>query len=183
MNKKTISRTIISFIAISLITLGYYHISHNKATGICPYNPSQDRTFILQLFKDNWHWLVSEYSTDFSPEYMLDNKASSKSPEHKNNLTIMMYHVNNKPVGFTAYYPKSFFMAQLLFIAVADTHRGCGYASHLLDYAIKDIFNHGYGVIQLITRVSNLKAQSLYKKKGFVEIWRDDGFIKFEKIK
>ncbi|MFA6066613.1 MAG: GNAT family N-acetyltransferase [Candidatus Babeliaceae bacterium] len=183
MNKKLVWTGIIGLSFTLAILIGNYYYTHTAHDGICTYNPTSDRAFILQLFKKNWHWLVSEYSTDFSAEYMLDNKASSQSPEHNNNLSLMVYRVDNKPVGFTAYYQKSFYMGFILFLVVDEEHRKSGYASKLLDYGIQDLFNRGCTVIQLITRVSNIRAQSLYKKHGFVEIWRDEEFVRFEKTR
>lgn len=145
------------------------------------YSPQKDREFILDLFKKNWYWLVSEYSLDFSPEYMLDNKASDKEPIHKGNLTIKMAYENNKPVGFIAYYMKELYVGFVLFIAVDETSRGKGFARSLLDYAINDLKNKGASIIRLITRTSNLRGQKLYTGMGFKQVWTDGQFVKFEK--
>ncbi len=160
--------------------IGSYNYLLSQHTDIVSYQPQTDREFILNLFKENWYWLVSEYSTDFSAEYMLDNRASSKDPFNKNNLTIKVYHVDHKPVGFVAYYKKTFFKGFILFLAVDEQCRKIGCATKLLSYAIKDLFNRGCSVIELITRVSNISAQSLYHKLGFKEFWRDEDFVRFE---
>lgn len=146
------------------------------------YNPKDDREFILKLFKNNWYWLVSEYSTDFSAQYMLDNKSSSKESKNTGNLTIKMYYEDSKPVGFIAYYMKELFVGYILFIAIDEQSRGKGSARKLLEYAINDLKNRQALSIQLVTRVSNLRGQKLYTGMGFKQIWTDGEFVRFEKI-
>lgn len=167
---------------LSILLGTTYYVFSTQTEGIYSYNPTKDRAFILDLFKNNWYWLVSEQSVDFSAEYMLDNQASSHPPKYTNDLTIKVYRVNNKPVGFVAYYKVSFYKATLLFIVVDEKQQTHGYGKKLLDYALNDLKQQGFFVVELITRTNNLKAQSLYKKFGFKEVWRNDGFVRFEKI-
>jgi len=183
MKKKLLSLLVSGLILVSIVLGVTYYSYAQRCNGIKEYNPAYDRHFILDIFKKDWHWLVSEYSTDFSPEYMLDNKASSRDFEHVGNLNIKVYRLNCKPIGFTAYYLKSFYLGFILFLSVEEQYRRSGYAFKLIDYAVTDLFNQGCSAIQLITRVSNVKAQSLYKKAGFKEIWRDHEFVRFEKTK
>lgn len=163
-----------------LFGASYYLFSAQE--GIYDYNPTTDRAFILDLFKTNWYWLVSEHSVDFSAEYALDNRASSQGETYKNNLTIKVYRVHNKPVGFVAYYKKTFYKGYILFLAIDETQRAQGYGKKLLEYALDGLKKQGSMVAELITRTNNLKAQSLYKKLGFQEFWRNEGFVRFEKI-
>src|SRR5918994_5686929 len=89
---------------------------------IYAYLPQKDRAFILDLFQKNWYWLVSEYSTDFSAEYMLDNKASSRNPSDVGNLSIFVYR-DSEPRGFVAWYKESMFSGRILFLAVDQKYR------------------------------------------------------------
>ncbi len=41
------------------------------------------------------------------------------------------------------------------------------------------MLSQGINVIELITRTDNEKAQNLYKRLGFKESWRNDGFVQF----
>lgn len=154
---------------------------NKKYHNIYTYDADIDKPFILQLFKDNWYWLVSEHSLDFSPEYMLDNKASSKKPQHKGNLTIKTYRKDNKPLGFVAYYTKELLEGFILFVAVDEKERGHGYARELLQYAIDDLARRGCITISLITRTVNERGRKLYEGMGFKQIWTDGAFIKYQK--
>lgn len=162
---------------LSLAAIGTY-FWFAPCEGIVDYSPSRDRAFILQIFKENWDWLIS--SPDYSVEHMLDTRSSSKDLENIGNLTIKVYCEAGNPKAFTAYYKKAFYKGQVLFVATPESERRKGYAEKLLRYAIEDLKKKGSTVIQLVTRVTNERAQNLYKKIGFTEIWRDEGFVRFE---
>lgn len=177
-------------ISFSLLLLGIFssiyvyrsYVSYTSYSSgsIYNYDPKIDREFILQLFKDNWHWLVSEYSTDFDPKYMLDYKASSKKPSDLGDLTIKTYRVAGKPVAFTAYYLKPFLEGFILFLAVEEKARKHGYARKLLEYDIKELKKEKCSVIRLVTRLTNTPARTLYESCGFKEYGTVRGFIKYQ---
>lgn len=174
-----------SFLSLSIFLGVYFYKSYigseNHISGsIYNYDPKTDRDFILQLFKDNWHWLVSEYSTDFDPKYMLDYKASSKKPSDLGNLTIKTYRVAGKPVAFTAYYLKPFLEGFILFLAVEEKARKHGYARKLLEYDIKELKKEKCSIIRLVTRLTNIPARTLYESCGFKEYGTIRGFIKYQ---
>jgi len=150
------------------------------ADGIHSYSAYRDRAAILSLFDANWYWLVSEYSLGFSPEYMLDNSASSQAPEHVGNLSLFVYRAERKTVGFLAYYLKSPLRGYILFLVVDDAYRGKGYARALMNFGLKKLTDAGVQTIELVTRVSNGPARTLYERSGFVENWRDGGFVHYE---
>lgn len=156
----------------------------NKATEeIFVYEPTRDRAFILNLFKQDWYWLVSDYSPDYSPEHMLDYKASSKDPKNTGNLTVKTLVKDRKtPVGFVAYYMKELFEGYILFLAVDKNYRSKGYARRLLSSAITDLKKHGAAVIRLITRTDNVRGRKLYTGMGFKDVWTDGAYIKYEKL-
>lgn len=158
----------------------YYYTSH-LSQGVYAYEPSIDRSFIIDLFKNDWYWLISDYSAkDYSVEHMLDNRASSK--EHSGDLIIKTYRVAGKPVGFMAYYPKELFEGYILFLAVDKKNRSKGYARKMLNYVINDFKKQGIRVVRLITRTDNVPGQKLYKSMGFKQIWTDGAYVKFEKV-
>lgn len=141
------------------------------------YTPERDRAFILNIFDKNWDWLISEDSFDFSVEHMLDTRSSSKRPENYGNMTIKVGLEDGKPVGFSSYYLKSADKAQLLFLAMDEQYRGKGYAQKLLQHMLDELALNGITTVELITRVRNVRAQHIYKKIGFKEMWRDEEFI------
>lgn len=150
-----------------------------KHAGIFDYNPKSDREFILNTFKNNWYWLVSESSKDFSAEFMLDNKSSSK--DKVGDLNIKVCYEKNKPVGFTAYFMKTSNYGYILFIAVAEQYRGHGYSKKLINYALEDLKKKGACIVALTTRTSNKVARALYISLGFKEFENDGKFVKYKK--
>jgi ribosomal protein S18 acetylase RimI-like enzyme len=170
-------------VVVSLITLGvgaWFYQTH-YGQGIYAYDPGKDREFILQLFKDNYYWLVAENCYDFSAPYILDNRASSKKPQDKGNLIIRTYRKYNKPIGFIAYYLKDAFAGHILFLAIEEKERSHGYGRKLLDYAIKDLAHRGCIVINMDTRANNKPGIKLYESMGFKQVRNDGSFILFVK--
>ncbi len=163
----------------SLIGVGYHLLS--PAERIYDFDEKRDTSFILDLFEKDLYWLVAEGS-DFSPEYMLKHRASSKNPEHIGNETIKVMYVGNQPVGFITYHKKKFYEGAIHFIDVSKEFRSQGYGLKLLNYGVKDLIARGVAKIGLVTRTSNYAAQAIYKKAGFTESWRTDGFVYFEYI-
>ncbi|MCL4361570.1 GNAT family N-acetyltransferase [Candidatus Dependentiae bacterium] len=184
-NKKNIFfKTALIILPLSAGTIAFYKFLHYQvcqSSGIYVYNPQTDRQFVLDLFKKNWYWLVAESSINFSPERVLDLKASSERPEDINKVKNFIYKVNGKPVGYLAYYLKTFYKGFIYFIVIDAEYRQKGYARKLLEFAIDNLKKENVKSIELITRTNNVRAQTLYKSLGFKEMWRDDGFIKYEK--
>lgn len=166
-------------VGIALVVVGHWYV--RSRDGIVVYVPEKHRAFILDQFKQDWYWLVSEYSTDFSPEFMLDYRASSQEPKDLGNMEIYIYQVKNQPAGFVTFYKKTFYRWQLLFLYVNDAYRRLGIAQKMMEFALDEIRNKGATIVQLVTRVNNDRAQGLYKKLGFIETDRYQGFINFEK--
>ena len=52
-------------------------------------------------------------------------------------------------------------------------------SAQLLKYAIQELIKMGAQTVYLVTRVENYSAQALYKRVGFVDVGRRDGFIKY----
>lgn len=174
--RKTIFLAALS-VSVASVCAGWWYYA---ADGIASYAAHRDRSAVLSLFDANWYWLVSEHSLGFSPEYMLDNAASSQAPEHIGNLSLYVYRAGGKTVGFLAYYLKSPLRGYILFLVVDDSSRGKGYARTLMNFGLKKLTNLGVRTIELVTRVSNNPARSLYESSGFVENWRDGGFVHYE---
>lgn len=161
----------------AFILFGLYYWTQ-PCEGVQPYNAARDRDFVIKLFKDNWDWLIA--SENYSVEFMLDNRASSQDLASAGNLQLYTMCSNGKPVGFTAFYKKSFFKAQVLFLAVPESERRKGYAEKMLRFDLAELKHQGFSLVQILTRVDNFRAQNLYKKVGFKEYWRDDRFVRLE---
>ena len=159
-----------------------FNKSYAKSREIRDYNEKTDRDFILKIFKEDWYWLVSEDSIDFSPEYMLDNKASSRAQNCKNNLTIKLYYQQNYPAGFICYFMKSKYEGYILILAIDKAYRNKGYARALINYAINDLKKRGAIFIKIVTRTNNKAARLLYESVGFVQTSILDGFVYYRKL-
>jgi ribosomal protein S18 acetylase RimI-like enzyme len=173
---------LLSLCSILLIggTIGAYFY-YQQLPRIVEFDEERDTPFILDIFKNDWYWLVSEYSTDFSPNYMLHYRASSKAPENLGNLTIKALYLKNQPVGFVAYYKKNFYEGMILFLALLKEFRSKGYAYKLLQDAMNDLKSRFVTKIRLVTRTVNYPAIKLYTRAGFKETSRDDdGFVYFQ---
>ncbi|MGC2310279.1 MAG: GNAT family N-acetyltransferase [Candidatus Babeliaceae bacterium] len=176
------------FIATFLIFLTsvggiyWWHKTTSCTNHIYSYEPDKDRAFILDLFQKDLYWLVSEYVTDFSAEYMLDNRASSRNPADRGNLLMYVYR-DSQPRGFVAYFKKKGYLPlyQLLFLVVPEEFRQKGYGKCLLKFALEDLKKKGCLRVELTTRVSNYPAQKTYLRLGFHETSRDEEFVHFEK--
>jgi ribosomal protein S18 acetylase RimI-like enzyme len=167
----------LAFIGVIAVSLTIYWTAREHMH-IVKYNGATHRQQVLKLFEDNWSWLIS--SPDYSAEHMLDTQSSSKAPENYGNLTSYVYEIDHNVVGFTAFYEKSFYKAQILFLVVDEKIRRQGIAEKLLRFDLQQLKKAHYTVIELVTKVTNTRAQSLYQKVGFKEIWRDDNFIRYQ---
>jgi len=180
LHKKLILIGILSAATVAGTVLYYYQTYKPAAGQIVDFDYDRDAHFILDIFKTNWYWLVS--SQDFSPEYVLKYRASSKDPQHMGNLTIKLLYQDGEPVGFVAYYKKMFYVGFVLFLGVRPEFRSKGYGAQLLQYAVDDFKKRGVTTVRLVTRVENYAAQAVYKKVGFTETSRDDTYVNFEKV-
>lgn len=169
----------VSVLATTVI-LYYKYFSTAQPTGIADYKKSRDKDMILNLFKKNWYWLVSEYSKDFSPENMVENLAHDKNLQSYGTVTIKVMLENGQPVGFVSYYMKKFYEGFIWFLAVKEEARNKKYGRLLMQTALNDLKERGAKYVRLITRTTNYSAQALYKRLGFRETNRDDKFIDYE---
>jgi len=146
---------------------------------ISAFDDARDTQDILNLFETNWHWLVA--SSDYSPAYMLKHRAPNENPLYHGKLSIKVLREKNAFVGFIAYYKKKPTEGFILFVAVKEEFRGKRYAEQLMKCAMDDLKSQGARSVWLITRLSNLRAQALYKRLGFYELQHDDEFIYFQR--
>jgi ribosomal protein S18 acetylase RimI-like enzyme len=158
----------------------YVRTPHNE--GIFPYEASTDRAFILNLFKEDWYWLISDYSPDYSPENMLDTKSRYNNDPEKGILNIKTYRVQGKPAGFVAYHSGGLLEGYILFLAIGKEFRSKGYARTLMNYAINEFKKQGMRVVRLQTRTDNARGRKLYTSLGFKELSNDGAYVKYEKI-
>ena len=181
MNKRIIKIIALASV-LSFAGAGLYYIVPRTQVKECiqPFKLERDKQEILEIFKKDKYWLVA--SEDYSPEFMMENRAPSKNePRYYGKLDIkVLYNDQNQFVGFVAYYMKNFFVGQILFLDVKEEFRGKGYAQQLMNYAIKELKSQGATLIILVTRTTNESAQKLYKRLGFTVSHEDNGYVYFE---
>lgn len=150
-----------------------------SSDSIVDFDDARDTQDILDLFEANWHWLVA--SPDYSPAYMLKNRSPHENPLYHGTLTLKVLREENAFIGFIAYYKKKPQEGFILFVAVKEGFRGKRYAEKLINYAMDDLKSQNVRSVWLITRLSNLRAQALYKRLGFYELQHDEEFIYFQR--
>lgn len=151
---------------------GVKFLYERKNVPIRDFDYSKDHFDIEALFHkgDNWWWLMcNEYLNSYSLDHTLKYKSSSQY-EKRHDLKMKIFEVNGKTAGFTAYYPTSQYTWRFLFLVVDQSFREQGIAKKLLTYAITDIVAQGGIKVDLVTRVENVKAQTLYRNFGFRQI-------------
>ena len=181
--QKMISRRslFLIFCGAAVLGLSGWWLWHERACeGIATYKDSRDRATVLKLVYDNWYWLINEKST-FSPEYFLTHKAPTKELKDRGTSRIFVYCADNKPVGFVAWNPLSFYKGRLHLIAVEKAYRRKGISTKLMDAATEDMKQHGISEVTLITRTNNEPAKRLYKRLKYEEYWHDDDFVRYKK--
>jgi ribosomal protein S18 acetylase RimI-like enzyme len=146
-----------------------------NGNGIFDYKAYRDKVAIKKMFHDDWKLLyygdwdkITEQ--DFNVDFMLDNRSSSQY-SLKNNLILKVLCEGGKTVGFLAYYPKSSYTWQMLFLMVDKDHRRKGYAAKLVQFFIDDATARGALKLMTFTRLINNRARRLYEGKfGFKDV-------------
>jgi ribosomal protein S18 acetylase RimI-like enzyme len=172
----------ILFLGGGVICYKYNHYAQHTfcAESIVPFDLKRDMNNVVELFKDNWYWLIA--SKEYDVPFMLTERSPSKTEfQYYGKLILKVIREDTKFKGFLAYYPKNFYTGQILFVAIKKEFRGQGYAQKLVQCALNDLKAMGLHFAKLLTRVENFPAQAVYKKAGFHEVSRDKSFVYFEK--
>lgn len=180
MNNRIVKRIILALVATACaVGLAYYLLA--PRTVIVDYTTTRDKQFILSLFDKDWYWLSGFNREDVDTDLFLERKSPTADTLYAGKLIIKVMYANKQPVGFVAYFLKSFYEGVILFIDVDPEHRRHKYGRALLNYAVDDLRKRGVFVVRLVTRPSNHSAQALYKSVGFKEYRRNDEYVYFEK--
>lgn len=143
---------------------------------IVEFQYDRDAKGVLKIFYDDWYWLFP--GDDYSPEYILENRAPSSEwyqRKYKGKLNIKVLRRDGKIAGFTTYYKKNYYEGVIQFIAVAPDFRRQGLATKLTVYAIDQLFKMGLPKVTLTTRRNN-PARRIYEGLGFT-MTGDDGNV------
>lgn len=170
---------VLSVVVLGSFIGGFIAYQHTYANGFKNYTEHRDKQFLHKIFDENIYWLYAGDPSEFSLDQLLETGKLTHG-QGTYDITMKVYVVENKPVGFVAYYMKTLTKGILLFLVVDKEQRGHGYGEKLLKYGCDQLFNKGALVVQLLTRTDNTAALSLYKRHGFKEFWVEDGFVQLE---
>jgi ribosomal protein S18 acetylase RimI-like enzyme len=176
-NKRILYGFLFFVIAIAGVLVLHYNMQVSE--GVFPYCARYDKDFIIKTISDNWYWVVQDPKPILDPQY-IERRFIKAGPKGAR-LSIKVYRIGNKPVGFVTYYEESFYCCVINIIAVGNDFRGKGYGRRLLLAALEDLKQRGCVLARLLTRTNNTQAIALYQKNGFKEYWRAGEFVRFEK--
>jgi ribosomal protein S18 acetylase RimI-like enzyme len=180
------NRIIIFLATIFLFSavFGWWVYKTQKSSGptISEYQDSRDRVDVIEIFRQNWWWLIA--GKDFSQKYvedMLDKRTPKNNPRLIGSLQFRVLRIGNNLAAFSAFYMEKKDTGRLLFLVTDENHRKKGYAELLAKETLNIMKKMGAKRIWLLTRANNERAQQLYRKLGFQEFYYDpDGFVHFE---
>ena len=171
-------KCILAFVAMATLSFCFYAWTFYD-NGVVSYQAWRDKVSVKKMFHDDWQLLqygdwdkITE--DDFDVDFMLDTRSSSQYSAN-GNLVLKVLRESGKTVGFLAYYPKSPYCWQMLFLIVDKDHRGKGYASKLVQHFIDDSVSRGAVKLMTFTRLINTPARSVYEGKfGFKDVMHHD---------
>lgn len=172
------------FFTLGIGSLTCWWLTHSQSHfKIEPFVYERDIPDTLQLFDNNWYWLMGSPKEAYSPNYLpyvFKYRTPGANPMTHNTLQVYVIRDNDHVAGFTAFFKKTKTIGQILFVAVQDEYRNKGLGAQLFRYAMDELIKQGSQQLILLTRTDNLRAQSLYKRNGFIEAYSDaPGFIYF----
>lgn len=169
---------IASMLCVFYVCVSVYYYSTSSQGHIYEFNFVRDAQSILDIFKNNWHELVS--GDDYSPEFMMQNRTPDTDSERFGILKIKVMREKNKLAGFVAYYRETPKKGIVLFLAVGHHFRGKRYGQALMECAIKNLLSMGVTHIGLWVLIDNVPARKIYKELGFIEKFEDGENSYFE---
>ncbi len=181
MNKMMKRIILVSVCVIALGTGAWYYTSRVQ-TPISDFEFSRDTDSVLEMFKEDWYWLDASYE-NYTPEaiiYKFKNRTPHINPLYTGTMRIKVLREQDQLVGFITYHKENADYGRILYLSVKSSMRGKRYGEKLARYAIDDLIAMGSKKIRLVTRTDNEAAQKLYKRLGFKETSRSDGFVSFE---
>lgn len=179
---KMMKRIILATTCVVALGAGAWYYTSRVQTPIYDFEYSRDTESILEMFKKDWYWLDASFE-HYTPEaiiYKFKNRTPHINPMYAGTMRIKVLREQDQLVGFITYHKEGADSGRILYLSVKSEMRGKRYGEVLARYAIDDLIAMGAKKIRLVTRTDNEAAQKLYKRLGFVETSRSDGFVNFE---
>jgi len=149
----------------------------------CPINPKHDRDYVLEChckvnFECDTPWArdigYAQYRANwFSDANQTDGffNALTQSMNDARSIAHIIKTPTDDIVGYfwVPFYgdDPSFIWADVQDIYIEETHRGCGIARYLMDYAEQQAKQNGAKVIRSGTGCENTASQKLHDKLGY----------------
>ncbi len=169
-------------VAIAAIGVGAYYFYTRSQEKIVPYDAQKHRQFILASFAADWYWLVDMPREEYALEDVIDKKTRPYHPESAGKVQISVMEVKGVPAGFVIYYVALPPEGELVYLFVNKQFRRRKIAQKLLAFLEKEFVRQGATYMKFLTRVTNIPAQTLYVKQGFVEYSRNDRYVYYVKL-
>jgi len=179
---KMMKQIVLASVLVTAFGGGIWYYTSAARTPIYDFEFTRDTEPILEMFKKDWYWLDASHD-QYAPEYIvykLKNRTPHINPLYTGSMRIKVLREQDQLVGFITYHKEAADSGRILYLGVKSEMRGKRYGEQLVHYAIDDLIRMGSKKIRLVTRTDNEAAQKLYKRVGFLETSRSDGFVNFE---
>ncbi|MBY0109733.1 MAG: GNAT family N-acetyltransferase [Candidatus Babeliaceae bacterium] len=164
-----------AFFSILFLT-GCWNSNRTK-DGLYLYDAKMDRSFMLKHFAQDRFWLVADESYMYDPVDTLDTGIHSfvKKP-----VTFYIYYKAGKPVGFISYYYEYPFFGKIQFVDVDEKYHRQGIAKKMILSVLERMKKEGVRSVEIVTRLINTPALTLYEKLGFKRSHDDGKYVHLE---
>ncbi len=152
--------------------------SNRTKDGLYLYDAKMDRSFMLKQFAQDRFWLVADESYMYDPVDTLDTGIHMfvKKP-----VTFYVYYKDNKPVGFISYYYYEYpFFGKIQFVDVDEKYQRQGIAKKMIVSVLERMKKEGVRSVEIVTRLINTPALTLYEKLGFKPLHDEGKYIHLE---
>jgi len=142
------------------------------------YNLARDYDQLIALFERNRYWLTTDPNSP--TEYIFTHLSPRPDSRYHGQMTVKILRSNGDLAGFVSYYMKRNDVGFILYLGIDERYRGKHLADRLMKHAMDDLLSRGAKRIELITRPTNISAQTVYNRLGFRERGRDNVYVFYE---
>ena len=164
-------------VTLSILFLAGCSKSDRSKEGMYSYEAKLDRPFMLQHFKEDRFWLVADESYMYNPVDTLDTGIHGivKKP-----VKFYVYYKDQKPVAFISYYYESPLFGKIQFVDVDEKYQRQGIAKKMILEILERMRKEGVRSVEIVTRLINTPALTLYEKLGFKKLYDNGKYIYLE---
>jgi len=177
MEKNMIYSHKLRLVTLSILFLAGCSTSSRTKEGLYSYDAKLDRPFMLKHFKEDRFWLVADESHAYDPVDTLDTGIHGfvKKP-----VKFYVYYKDQKPVAFISYYYEYPLFAKIQFVDVDEQYQRQGIAKNMIIEILERLKKDGVRSVEIVTRLINTPALTLYEKLGFKKLYDNGKYIYLE---